>query len=517
MQNRLLAVPIQLSRDSAEPYKQQIANGIERLIATGRLHAHDQLPSINELTAQLGVSKNTVLGAYELLYAAGLVRSEHRRGVFVEPGGPCMGKPVESARAQPVPAPSAAPAYADAAKPPPGSGVHAQPPAMPVRFDFKIGRPAASVFPAQRWAELSSRLLRQMSRAIAEYTPAEGLWGLRMQLADHLSASKGFDVEPEQIVIVSGSQEALSLLTAHCLGEGDEAVMEAPGYTGFSRVLDMHRAKITRIPVDSQGLQVDALPQRPVRLAYVTPSHQYPLGYELSLPRRRQLLEWAAANGTLIIEDDYDGEFRYENTPLPPLAALDPSRVVYLGTFSKTLGPGLRLGYMVCPPALVDAIIRRKALLNNGCPWLEQAVMTRYIEAGEYSRHLHALRRRYHGQRDCLLGGLDRIWGTAGRVSGQHGGMHVAFHLLDGSEHAADVAQKALACGVRLYTLPEAASGGSQDVEQRALLFGYASMDSEAIEQALERLAAVPQVIGRHHSVTTMRPFISGCGPQVYS
>ncbi|WP_341644175.1 MocR-like pyridoxine biosynthesis transcription factor PdxR [Thauera sp. SDU_THAU2] len=487
MRNKLLSLPIQLAHDSGEPYKQQIARAIEELIVTGRLQADDQLPSISELMAMLKVSKNTVLAAYQLLHDAGLIRSELRRGFFVEAIGGCAAKPAELALKPPSPPL----VCADTVRPVHAPGVHIPPPPVPVRFDFKVGRPSPHAFPWRRWAALSSQLLRHAGRAIGEYSPAEGLWGLRMQLADYLASAKALAVEPEQIIIVAGCQEALSLIVANCLDDGAEVVMESPGYTGFSHLLAQHRAHGIQIPVDAEGLRTDLLPERALPLAYVTPSHQYPLGYTLSPPRRRQLLEWAARNGTLIIEDDYDGDFRYESAPLLPLVAMDPARVIYLGTFSKVLGPGLRLGYMVCPPALVDSITRRKALLNNGCPWLEQAIMARYLESGEYSRHVHSLRHRYRRQRDSLLDGLQRTWGQAGEVSGQHGGMHVAFRLPAGSASAAEVARRALVRGVRLYTLPEAASGGG--IEERILLFGYAALDDNAITQAMARLASVPE------------------------
>ncbi|THF65605.1 PLP-dependent aminotransferase family protein [Pseudothauera nasutitermitis] len=486
MRNRLLSLPIQLAHDGGEPYKQQIARAIEQLIVAGRLQAGDQLPSISELMAMLKVSKNTVLAAYELLHSAGLIHSRPRGGFFVEAGGACLAKPAELAFMPPLPPP----VYAGAARPARAPGVHALPPAAPVRFDFKVGRPSPHAFPWQRWATLSSQLLRHAGCAIGEYPPAEGLWGLRMQLADYLASAKALAVEPEQIVIVAGSQEALSLLVANCLDDGAEAVMETPGYTGFSHLLAQHRARSVPIPVDAEGLRTELLPERALPLAYVTPSHQYPLGHTLSLARRRQLLEWAARNGTLIVEDDYDGDFRYESVPLPPLMAMDPSRVVYLGTFSKALGPGLRLGYMVCPPALVDDIARRKALLNNACPWLEQAVMARYLESGEYSRHLHGLRKRYRSQRDALLDGLHGIWQSAGRVGGDKAGMHIAFHLPGNGPCAAEVAQRALACGVRLYTLSEAASGDGSAGHDHTLLFGYAALGTDEIGQAMQRLSA---------------------------
>lgn len=481
MQSKVLSLPVVLSRESGESCKRQIARQLEWLILSGRLQAGDRLPSINGLVAMLGVSKNTVLAAYALLADAGLINSERSRGFFVAPDGPLRADPAGPDYILTLPPP----VYADASHPVRAPGVHACPPEAPIRFDFKVGRPSAHAFPWRRWSALSRHLLRHVGRSMSEYTPAEGLWGLRMQIADYLSATRAIKIEPEQVVIVAGTQEALSLLAAHFLEAGDSAVMESPGYAGFSHVLALHRARETPVPVDEQGLRTELLPERPVRLAYVTPSHQYPLGHTLSMPRRRQLLEWAARTGALVIEDDYDGDFCYESAPLPPLMAMDPLRVVYLGTFSKALGPGLRLGYMVCPRPLAEAIGRRKALLNNGCPWLDQAVMARFFDEGEYSRHMYGLRRRYRVQRDQLLDGIALVWRGEGQVSGMNAGMHVAFQLPADSPPARDVARRALQYGVRLYPLEAAASDCRSSRDERTLLFGYAALEPAEIAIAM--------------------------------
>ena len=219
--------------------------------------------------------------------------------------------------------------------------------------------------------------------------------------------------------------------------------------------------------------------------------HQYPLGYTMSTQRRRALLDWATRAGACVIEDDYDGDFAYDCAPPAPLMAFDPMRAVYVGSFSKVLGPGLRLGFMACPPWLTDAIARRKALLNHGCPWLEQAVLARFFEYGDYSRHLYRLRRRYREQRDALLAGLHDIWGSRCEISGAGAGMHLAVHLAPGEPDAADIANRAMALGVRLYTLNDAACGYVPASGTRVLLLGYASQNVEQIQAAMVRLKLV--------------------------
>jgi len=494
MPRHSFSLPIAITRDGSAPFKRQIMRQIEQLIVSGRLRPGDRLPSIACLVAMLRVSRNTVVGAYEGLADAGLLRGEPGRGFYVPDAVPRTASTVVSVAAN---AAITAPGRSNTCHAPrscaPGGavsppGVHVQPPRLPVGFDFKIGRPAPDAFPGRRWAMLSSTLLRHMAHAITDYTPAEGLWGLRVQIADHLAATRALAVEPEQIVIVAGVQEALHLLAAQLVREGDRVVMEAPGYAGFCNLLDLRHARQVPVPVDAHGLCTAALPHVSAQLVYTTPSHQYPLGYTMSMPRRRALLDWAARAGACVIEDNYDGDFTYDSAPLPPLMSLDPERVVYVGSFSKVLGPGLRLGFMVCPRWLTEAIARRKALLNHGCPWLEQAVLARLFEYGDYSRHLYRLRKRYRAQRDALQEGLRDIWGSDCRVSGAGTGMHVALHLPAGGPDAAEVARRALRCGIRLYPLEEAACSHIPETMDHVLLLGYASQDTTRIRAAMQRL-----------------------------
>ncbi|WP_066734322.1 PLP-dependent aminotransferase family protein [Cupriavidus sp. D384] len=493
MQRHSFSLPIEILRDGSAPYKRQIMRQVEHMILSGRLQPDDRLPSIACLVAMLGVSRNTVVGAYEGLTDAGLLRGEPGRGFYVAEAIPrASSLPVATPVTTPANSrPDALPRSSRSSQAGAGifpPGVHAAPPRCPVTFDFKIGRPAPDAFPARRWAMLSNPLLRQMRHAISEYPSAEGLWGLRMQIADYLAATRALAVDPTQILIVAGVQEALHLLAAHFVQHGDRVVVESPGYAGFCNLPQLTHAVRIAVPVDADGLCTPALPDAPVQLAYTTPSHQYPLGYTMSLDRRRALLDWAADVGACVIEDDYDGDFAYDSAPPPPLMALDPARVVYIGSFSKVLGPGLRLGFMACPPWLTDAIARRKALLNHGCPWLEQAVLARLFEYGDYSRHLYRLRRRYREQRDALLLGLRDIWGTRCQISGTGTGMHVALHLPAGEPNATDIANSALAQGVRLYRMDEAACGHIPASGSRVLLLGYASQNATQIREAMARL-----------------------------
>ncbi|WP_454007524.1 MocR-like pyridoxine biosynthesis transcription factor PdxR [Alcaligenes sp. Marseille-Q7550] len=487
----MFSLPITLTHAHGSPYKRQIARQIETLICSGRLQDGNRLPSITRMASLLQVSKNTVMGAYDLLIDSNLIHSEPSRGFFVTAHRRGSSKSADPDFVQDGPAS----VHTDPVNLARASGVHVPPPPVPIRFDFKVGRPSVHAFPLRQFIHLSNQLLRHAGSAMADYTPPEGLWGLRLQIADYLAATKGIKADPEHVIVTAGSQEALSLIASHFLDHNSAAVHESPGYTGFYNLLRRHGAQACPVPVDEQGLRTDLLPDAPVRLAFVTPSHQYPLGHTLSMERRRQLLEWAGRTGAIIIEDDYDGDFCSGPALPPPLAAMSPRQVIYLGSFSKTLGPGLRLGYMVCPPALARDFIERKALLNNGSPWLAQAVLARYFDEYSFARHLQVLRRRYLEQRDTLLQGLADIWGDAGTVSGQNAGMHLAFRLPDHSPGAHILANAALRHGIRLYPLAQAASRESDTADPRHLLFGYARLECVEIRQAMKLLGAVQRAI----------------------
>lgn len=390
------------------------------LIRTGRLSEGGQLPAVARMATLLGVSKNTILGAYECLADLRLVESQPNRGHFVTHH---RSRLVDDGLAESL-FPNA-PAFGGAVSVARSSGVCADVLREPLRFDFRVGRPSVDAFPQKQFIRLSNQLLRDSGGAMAEYVPAAGLWGLRVQVADYLASAKALKVEPDQVLITAGSQEALSLICSHFLDAHATAVFESPCYAGFRNLVQRHGARPVPVRIDSDGIRTQELPKGPAKLVYVTPSHQYPLGHTLSHSRRVELLGWAARAGALVVEDDYDGDFCYDAVLPRPLAAISPHQVIYVGTFSKTLGPALRLGYMVCPPSLTNDFVARKALLNNGTPWLSQAFMARYLDGNSFAHHLQFLRRQYRGRRDELLQGLKAVWRGEGTVSGHNAGMHV--------------------------------------------------------------------------------------------
>ncbi len=367
-------------------------------------------------------------------------------------------------------------------------------------FDFFPGQPSASLFPLKTWRRLLQSALSQGGAAgLAHYSDPAGSTALRAAIAAHLGSARGVVVDPSCIVIVNGVQEAISLAARLFLGPGETGVVETPCYQGAAYAFEASGAKLVGVAVDEDGLKVDALPDEPAALLYLTPSHQYPTGYVLSLERRRRLVAWARRNGCYILEDDYDGDFRYEGSPLPAVAASAPDCTLYLGTFSKSLGAGLRIGYIAAPPPIAAAIRNAKALLNNGNAWLEQAALAEMMRGGGFRAHLTRLRGHYLECRDALIELLKRNFGEV-EVSGAEAGLHVFWRLPAGVPDAPALEALARRARVGVYAL---ASGGAFETRpsllaQRALILGYAAMTPRQIEQGVARLSdAVDEAVDK--------------------
>src|SRR5690606_5231666 len=355
-------------------------NAVRTAIAEGRLHPGDRLPPTRDLAAAYGLSRGTVVSAYELLRAHGLVESRTGAGTFVSRAPDARG------RAAPPPARDPQTSFARRARlahdpaRAPGKRVPG------ARIDFQYGMASPPSLLRARWKRLLSRA---QPFGAWGYPPAAGSERLRRALALHIARSRGVLCEPDDVLIVAGVQQATSLAARVLLEPGDVACMEDPGYFGMRRILLMHGAQLRGIPVDAEGMQVEQLAGSQAKLVCVTPSHQFPTGVVLSEARRRQLVEFAAETGAWILEDDYDGEFRQDAPALPSLKAMDrDDRVIYAGTFSKTLFAALRLGYMVVPPGLRQDFIIGKWAADFGSPALEQELVAELIESGEYDRHL---------------------------------------------------------------------------------------------------------------------------------
>jgi GntR family transcriptional regulator/MocR family aminotransferase len=483
-------LPLTIRRQGAGPLQSQIAEQIRRLVSEGILVPTSRVPSTRALSEQLGVSRNTVTLAYDLLIAEGVLEVESSAGTMVSRQLPD--------------------AFIHAGTSPLGPGSRLAPatPRRPLAFtgrgprlydpragrlpcDFRLGQPDPALFPHAAWRKLIVDHVGRAGSALVRYGDPGGLRALRVAIAAHLRLARAISCEPDQIVIVAGCQEGLNLVARVLVSPGATAVVENPCYEGAALVLASAGARLVAAPVDDEGLCVDRLATG-ATLAYVTPSHQFPLGPTLSLARRLALLEWASKSGAYVVEDDYDSDFRYEGSPLVALSSLDRANTtIYLGTFSKSIGAGLRLGFVVFPPPLVAAAIAAKGLLDNGHPWLEQAAAAEFLESGGFERHLQRTRRTYLMRRDCLLFELQRHFGEC-RVDGAEGGMHVAWHLPAGAPPAPELQRRLVNDGVGIYSLASAPVHTVEpfDVGDSIVLLGYPCLTEDRIRGAVELIAA---------------------------
>ncbi len=390
-------------------------------IVGGRLQPGLRLPATRELAAALGISRNTVVTAYDLLLSEGYVAARGRGGTLVADflsRPPRERRPAARGRDTRLNPVWRAPALIPI-------GLRAE-----CRFDFSVGMPDSESFPFAVWRRLAARALRAASRSPAGYGEPQGRLALREAIASHISFARAIACSAEEIVVTAGAQQAFDLLARILVTAGKTVVaVEEPGYPPLRNVLTAAAANVVSIPVDSEGLRVDRLP-RNAKVICVTPSHQFPLGVHLSLARRRALLDFARAHGAVIIEDDYDGEFRYAGKPLDALQTLDRSETVfYVGTFSKSLFPALRLGFIIAPAWARPSLVAAKQLSDWHAPLIEQDTLSAFIAEGHLARHVRKMRRIYGERREILQRALERTCGSQLRVIGIGAGLHLATHL----------------------------------------------------------------------------------------
>lgn len=488
-------IPIEIDQSSHQSLQSQLFDRVRGLILRGQLKPGTPLPATRALSDQLGVSRNTVLLAYERLMAEGYLQTRPAVGTFVS-----FELPEDSLASTGLRSPETNGEGRQAARKPIPFQGRAQAVVNPHRlaFDFWVGRPDPHSFPTKTWRRLLNRKVVTAGSRFTEYRDPLGLYELRQAIADHLGPARGVSTTPEQVVVVAGSQEGLNVAARLLIREGTLVVTERPCYQGAAFVFESYRAKLVPVPVDEFGIEVDKLPHGSTRLAYVTPSHQYPMGYTLSLERRLRLLDWAWRVGAYIIEDDYDSDFRYSGSPLTALTGLDSHGcVIYLGTFSKSIGAGLRLGYLVVPRELIEPARTVKALLNNGHPWLDQAVLTEFIAGASYGTHLRRIRQLYRERRDCLVESLQKHFGEV-ELSGLDGGMHLTWHLPTDFPKAIELQRMAEDHGVGIYSLE---GGAAYDYDgsaysDHAIMLGYSSLTEKQIRAGVERVAAAVDEVG---------------------
>lgn len=484
---------ILLRESDKSTLQNQIFDQIRSMILNGQLRGDDPLPTTRELSNQLGVSRNTAVLAYERLIAEGYIRTKPYVGTFVSPDLPDT---AFLSSANNGGGHAAEPAAEDEPEPvAPGGALRTHRLADPDRrrlvADFWVGRPDPRSFPLKAWSQHIKARLKTAGSKLTSYNDPAGLLELRQAIAKHLAPARGVIADPDQIIIVGGCQDGFNLVGRLLVKPGTTAVIESPCYQGAAFVLESLGAKLHPAPIDHDGLDVSRLPHVRDAVAYVTPSHQYPIGVTMSLQRRIELLSWATQYDAYIMEDDYDSDFRFVGSPLTALKGLDRNeRVIYLGTFSKCMGPGLRLGYVVAPRRLVDSFRRMKMLMNNGQSWLEQAAMADFMASGEFGRHLRRIRQLYRERRDALLNALAKHFGHC-EVFGDQAGMHLVWKLPEGLPDAAEVEARGLAAGVGVCSLAtgSALRFDKNDGGDRLLMLGFVALTEKEIEDGIARLA----------------------------
>lgn len=477
MSRKAIDLPLPLDRSAAKPLTAQLTDRLRTAIRDGVLTAGERLPGSRALAAELGVSRTVVMEAYAQLYAEGWLEGRHGSGTYVA-----------ALRSDPAPA----------AEPDPGEAGFAET-APEGCIDLRPGIP---------WVgELNTPAWRRAWRQAAEVVPggrADPSWGsagLRAALCEHMRRTRGVTCRPGQVVVTRGATNGLDMLAATVLRPGDRVGVEEPGYRRARAVLLARGAEVVPCPVDEHGLVVDALPEG-LRLIYTTPAHQYPLGGVLPVPRRRALLAWARRTGSLVVEDDYDGEFRFDAAPLPALYGLDPQAVVYLGTMSKRLTPDIGVGWLAARRELAAAVARRRLELSDRTAAVPQEAVRLLLERGDLDRHIRRMRAEYARRRALVVEAF-----TGLPLRGEGAGLHLVVELPQ--EAVERVVAAAAREGVLLdsldrhYTGPPTSSG---------LVIGYGAARAALLRDGCRRVRALIDELGGAGEVL---PRPAGGGPRI--
>ncbi len=470
-----ITLPPQGSRDLLRAVHRQL----RMAILDGRLQGGLRLPATRWLATHLGVSRNTIVATYDLLLSEGYLVARPGAGTYVADNLPRATRP----KARPDDLPTDRRLAAFWRKLPAASQ---STPSRPPRFDFQIGVPDKASFPFPIWRRLSARALRALSKAPAAYADPEGRPALREAIAKHVSFARAVACSADDVVVTAGAQQAFDLLARILVTPGQTAVaIEEPSYPPLRAAFAAAGAKITAVPVDSEGLLVHRLP-RETRVICVTPSHQFPLGGVMSLSRRAALLELAQRNDAVVIEDDYDGEFRFEGRPLDALQTLDRAgSVFYVGTFSKSLFPALRLGFVVTPPWARRALVRAKQWTDWHGAVLAQDTLAAFIAEGHLARHVRKMRKVYGMRRAALLEALSHHCGDRLQPVPGEAGLHLAA-ILDGPLRAKPLAAKLADDGINILSLDCFATRRPMP---NGLAFGYGVIETDRIDDAIRRIA----------------------------
>lgn len=463
----MLWLPI--DRESRIPLIRQIYDNFRCLILEGKLRPGEKLPGSRELSANLAVSRNVVIEAYDQLIAEGYLMGEQGSGTYVAAGA-CIDRP----------------AYWK------WKGISAEEKKLnPVDLvDFRTGVPALEKVPKEKLARFWNNTYKEARAADFGYSDAKGDYTLRAAITRYIERVRGVISSPEQIVVTTGAKNALFLLTRLLMSAGSEVIVEDPMHCDFQELLLEAGGHLLPIPVDARGIQTDMMPDRDdIRMIVVTPSHQFPLGSVMAIQRRVDLIKYAARQeNCYIIEDDYDSEYRFSGTPVSSLQGIDPAHVIYLGTFSKIIAPALRMGYAVLPEHLVSDFVRLKYISDHHYSTVDQQALARFIEEGLLERHIVKMKKVYRRRQEVLIESLLSSFGNQLVIEGQSTGMHIAVRF-PGCFFNEKVLEECMEAGVKVY--PVSIHSVEEGKYTDSLVLGYGNLPEERIKIGVIRLRKV--------------------------
>lgn len=479
---------ISIDRNSTISLYQQLIEEIRTAVLEGRFKPNQKLPSSRSLAKSLNVSRSTVTQSYEQLESQGYLETRQGSGTYI-----CDKIPDEWLKAKSIKLinKKAAKSFLLSEFAQNLTSINRLSVDEPdYEISFRYGNPAIEYFPIQEWRKLITRHCQNTPELLNYFPDAAGYFPLRIEIANYLGQSRAVNCTPEQVIIINGSQQALNLIARLIINPGDWIAVEEPGYLGARCCFQSQFAKIQTIAVNNAGLDVEALSncEQDFKLVYLTPSHQFPTGVTMSLSQRIALLQWAEKTNTLIIEDDYDSEYRYESQPIPALQGMDRSgSVIYIGTFSKIVFPSLRIGYLVVPPNLIPIVSKAKWLCDRFCPVLEQYALADWIRLGHFERHIRRMRQLYNLRRQALITAFDLHFGSRVTILGENAGIHLMAKIKTNLSDET-VIKTAAAAGIGLIS---ARDYYLQPKNQGEFIFGYGQLEEIEIDRGIFKLSQI--------------------------
>lgn len=476
---------IELDQSRGLPLNRQVYESFREIILTGKLRSDQRLPSTRDIASHLGISRTTVLIAFENLLAEGYIQGRVGSGTYVSNSLPEKFLAARDQGGQGAVSSISNYSLSKRGKAL-GSSIFSGRRDLKNLIPFRPGIPSLRDFPIETWARLAGRELRTLSFENFGYGDPAGFFPLRKVIADYLRQNRAVRCDPEQVIVVNGSQQGINMVASIFLDPGDAVWFEDPGYVGAREALSGAGLKLVPAPLDHEGITIPTKKSPKSKLVYITPSHQYPLGRTMSLARRLKLLEHARITNSWILEDDYDSEYRFAGKPLSSLQGLDSSeRVIYMGTFSKVLFPGIRLGYLIVPPQLADVFVSARAKMDRNGPILEQATLHRFIEEGFFSRHIRKMRMLYLERQEFLQEtARSHLQGLLEIEPGETG-LHVVGWLQSGITEET-VSARTREVGL---TVPTLGSYTIKHSQNPGLVLGYGAFTKQEILTGITQLA----------------------------